>query len=186
MTTVDKTTSPRGGRATSETENLAGLQAAAESLLESVDRSGRAWAVPRAPGKWSPSQVVEHLARVLEESANGVAGAPTKFPVLPAVLRPVLRSLVLKRTVRRGVFPRGGKAFQFSNPDTGPQTPAAGRARLEEAVRQFDHACRVHSVTGGPVMTTTFGAVQVADLVKFQELHVRHHHEQIRSSPPVS
>ena len=49
----------------------------------SADRRRRARGcldAPRAPGKWSPSQIIEHVARSLEESANMAAGRPSKFP----------------------------------------------------------------------------------------------------------
>jgi hypothetical protein len=49
---------------------LAESRAAVDQMLSAAERSGSAWATPRAPGKWSPSQIVEHVARALEESAN--------------------------------------------------------------------------------------------------------------------
>ena len=62
---------------------------AMEQLLIAGERTKTAWTSPRAPGKWSPSQIVEHVARSLEESANMAAGRPSKFPKLPAVIHPV-------------------------------------------------------------------------------------------------
>ena len=53
---------------------------AIERLIVKGERCGPAWNAPRAPGKWSPSQIVEHIARSLEESTNMAAGRPTKFP----------------------------------------------------------------------------------------------------------
>lgn len=44
-------------------------------LSAAAERSGGAWTVPPAPGKWSPSQIVEHVARSLDDSANVVSGA---------------------------------------------------------------------------------------------------------------
>jgi len=61
---------------------LAGNRAAVDDLIAAADRTGAAWATPRAPGKWSPSQVVEHVARALEESANVVAGTPSARALL--------------------------------------------------------------------------------------------------------
>jgi hypothetical protein len=42
------------------------------------------WTVPRAPGKWSPSQVVEHVARIMEESANVSQVIPPSSPRSPS------------------------------------------------------------------------------------------------------
>jgi hypothetical protein len=66
---------------------------AIEQLIIAGERTGTAWTSPRAPGKWSPSQIVEHVARSLEESANMAAGRQSKFPKLPAVVHPIVRGL---------------------------------------------------------------------------------------------
>ena len=63
-------------------------RSALNELIAAAEKSGNAWLVPRAAGKWSPSQVVEHVARALDESANLVSGAPSRFPTLPSFLRP--------------------------------------------------------------------------------------------------
>ena len=151
---------------------------AIEQLIVAGERTGTAWTMPRAPGKWSPSQIAEHVARSLEESANMAAGHPSKFPRLPAFIHPVVRSLLFKRVLRNGGFPRA-KTNKAMNPAGGPPTPADGRARLETAHKQFDEACRQVASKGHRMGTTVFGAVPVEDYVRFMELHTRHHGRQI-------
>src|ERR1051326_441870 len=56
---------------------LAANRDAVEQMIRAGEQSGTAWITPRAPGKWSPSQIVEHVARGLEEGANIVAGRPS-------------------------------------------------------------------------------------------------------------
>ena len=51
---------------------------AVDQLIRAGEQSGAAWSTPRAPGKWSPSQIVEHVARGLEEAANIADGRPSK------------------------------------------------------------------------------------------------------------
>src|SRR5947207_10843664 len=116
---------------------LAASKAAVDEMIVVVERTGPSWADPRAPGKWSPSQIVEHVARSLEESANVAAGRPSKFPKLPGLLHPVLRGVVFNRVIRKGTFP-SGRTSKAMNPTSGPATPADGRARLEAAHRSFD------------------------------------------------
>jgi hypothetical protein len=84
---------------------------AIQQLIMAGERTGSAWTSPRAPGKWSPSQIVEHVARSLEESANMAAGPPTRFPKLPAVVHPVVRSLLFKRVLKKAVFPKARNVF---------------------------------------------------------------------------
>src|SRR5437667_4133826 len=79
---------------------------AMEQLIIASERTRTAWTSPRAPGKWSPSQIVEHVARSLEESANMAAGRPSKFPKLPAVVHPIVRVLLFKRVLTEAVFPK--------------------------------------------------------------------------------
>ena len=157
---------------------LAGLGAAVAELIAAAERVGVAWTKPRAPGKWSPSQVVEHVARIMEESANVASGNPSKFPTIPFFLRPIVRFLVFKRTLWRNAFPKM-KASDAFVPVAGSATPADGRVRLQGALTRFEQACRARAASGQDVASTIFGAVPVADFARFQELHVRHHTLQI-------
>ena len=158
---------------------LAACKRATDLLIAAAaEHSGPTWTAPRAPGKWSPSQVVEHVARALEESANVAAGRPSKFPKLPPVLHPVVRGLLFKRVLKKAEFPKA-KTNKAMNPASGPATPAEGRARLEVAHRQFDEACRQLASRGESMRTTVFGAVSVEDYVRFMELHTRHHSKQM-------
>src|SRR5256885_12485994 len=102
---------------------LAASKEAIDQLGVTGERTGLAWTAPRAPGKWSPSQVVEHVARALEEAANVVSGAPSKFPTLPAFLRPVVRGLFFNRVLKKRAFPKA-KTTKAFNPPNGPATPA--------------------------------------------------------------
>jgi hypothetical protein len=160
---------------------LAASKEAIEQLIARGERCGPAWTAPRAPGKWSPSQIVEHVARSLEESANMAAGRPSKFPRLPGVMHPLVRALLFKRVLRKGAFPKA-KTNKAMNPVTGPATPTEGRVRLEAAHDKFDAACRQLASHAEPIRTTIFGVVPVADYVRFMELHTRHHGKQMADS----
>jgi len=157
---------------------LAAHRNAVGDLVRAAERSAGTWTIPRAPGKWSPAQVVEHVARALEESAHVVAGAPSKFPTLPPFLRPLARAMFFNRVLSKNAFPNAktGKAF---DPASGPGTPAAARVRLEAAREAFDQACRDRAASGKKVESTIFGTVSVEDYARFQELHARHHCSQM-------
>jgi hypothetical protein len=151
---------------------------AIQQLIIAGERTGSAWTSPRAPGKWSPSQIVEHVARSLEESANMAAGRSSKFPKLPAIVHPIVRGLLFTRVLRKEVFPKA-RTNKAMNPVSGPATPAEGRVRLETAHQKFDEACRQTASQGARMRTTIFGAVPVEDYVRFMELHTRHHGKQM-------
>jgi hypothetical protein len=133
---------------------LAASKDAVDQLIVLGQKTGPAWTAPRAPGKWSPSQIVEHVARALEESANVASGRPSKFPKLPAILHPVVRGLLFRRVLKKAAFPKA-KTNKAMDPASGPPTPEKGRARLESAHRTFDEACRQLASRGERMRTTT-------------------------------
>ncbi len=157
---------------------LAASRDAIDHLILAGERTGAAWSSSRAPGKWSPSQIAEHVARSLEESANMAAGRPSKFPRLPAVVHPVVRILLFNRVLRKAEFPKA-RTNKAMNPESGPATPAEGRIRLETAHQKFDEGCRRIAAGSGRMPTTIFGSVSVHDYVRFMELHTRHHGKQM-------
>ena len=158
---------------------LAANRAAVLDLVAAAERSAATWTTPRAPGKWSPSQVVEHVARSLEGSAKLFSGGDPSIPMPPAFLRPLLRLFFFKRILKKGVFPTGFKAHKTMNPTSGPATPAEARVRLERAFARFDQECRRRTASGQHVVNTGFGKVSVEDLVRFDALHTRHHCQQM-------
>jgi hypothetical protein len=153
-------------------------RAAVDDLIDAAGRCGDNWTTPAAPGKWSPSQIVEHVARSLEEASNVVSGMPSKFLHLPLFLRPLVRVLFFNRVVRRGGFLKS-KTTKALNPAAGPVTPVDGRARLEAALARFERECRTCSEAGRPVTSSAFGTVPLADYARFVELHTRHHRKQM-------
>jgi hypothetical protein len=165
------------------TNALIANRAAVDDLIAAGEKSGPAFQKPRAPGKWSPAQIEEHVALALEESARFVAGEPTRLPKVPSLLRPVLRGLFFNRVLVKGGFPNARTAKAL-DPPSGPETPAAARRRLDEAVHRFDEACKTVMSRGQThVVSPVFGSVAITDLARFQELHTRHHLRQIPVPP---
>ena len=160
---------------------LAANREATNYLLATAERCGPGWATPRAPGKWSPAQVVEHVARSYEESAFAVSGTSSKFPSLPAPVRFMARNFFFKRVVKTGKFLKGRTTKSF-DPIAGPDTPAAARTRMDAAVGRFEAACRARAVSHQDFYSSVFGTISVGDYIKFQEMHTRHHCSQIPSA----
>jgi hypothetical protein len=160
---------------TATTVDLVRIRAAVDDFLRASDGCADVWTAAPAPGKWSPSQLVEHVARSLEESARDAVGQRSKLPQLPAPARFLARQILFKRVLRNGRFPRA-RTNTAMDPESGPSTPADGRARLNRASEEFELAIqRVEGVATSKV----FGTVQVSDYVRFQELHTRHHLAQL-------
>jgi hypothetical protein len=107
---------------------------AVEQLIVAGENAGAAWATPRAAGKWSPSQIVEHVARALEESANMAAGRSSRFPRLPSVIHPLVRGLLFRRVLRNAAFPKA-KTNKAMNPASGPARSCSIRTRIRRGWR---------------------------------------------------
>jgi hypothetical protein len=147
---------------------------------EAAEAEGR-WTTPRGAGKWSPQQVVEHVAISLEEAGNVIAGRPTKLPTLPALLRP-LGKLFFKRVLGTGKFPKSKTPKSMDPAEgrlAGPATITEARARLDAALAEFENACRARAAGGDKVPSGAFGRVPLEDYARFNELHTRHHTHQI-------
>jgi hypothetical protein len=148
---------------------------AVEKLIVTAARSGAAWATAPAPGKWSPSQIVEHVAMALEESGKNIQGQPSAFPSLPKVVRPVVRAMFFNRVLKKNEFIKG-RTNKAMNPSAGPKTPVDGRERLRRAHNAFERACLEHGVR---FEHGIFGNISTADYARFQALHTQHHTRQI-------
>ena len=157
-------------------EPLGAARAAVDEMLATAAGCAGTWAVPAAPGKWSPAQVVEHVARSYEEAAIDLTGRPSKLPNLPAPLRFVARKFLFERVLANGRFPRA-KTNRAMNPASGPESPAAAATRLSDALGRFAEACR--SAPNSRVASRVFGTVPLNDYVQFQTIHTRHHRAQI-------
>jgi len=52
---------------------------AVDELIVVGQNTGPAWTAPRAPGKWPPSQIVEHVARAPDEGQARLEAAHRTF-----------------------------------------------------------------------------------------------------------
>ena len=152
---------------------------AVRELIARAERCHGNWAVPRAPGKWSPSQVVEHVAKSMEESAAMVSGGQSGLPNLPFFLRPVAR-IFFNRMLKTGIIPKG-RAAKALQPGAGAPTPTAARQRLEAAFAKFERACRDRAAMSDSVNSSVFGTVPLRDYARFMEIHTRHHCKQMEA-----
>lgn len=162
------------------TSALASNRAAVNDFIAIAERAAPNWNTPRAPGKWSPALVVEHVAIAIEENGNVAAGRPAKIPTLPGFVRPLVK-IFFHRIVRTGNFPKA-KTNRAMTPSKGPAAASDARARLEGALAKFEMEVQTAASSRGTVSSGAFGVVPVEDFVRFNELHTRHHAKQITVS----
>ena len=137
------------------------------------------WRTPRAPGKWSPGQVVEHLALAYEVN-RGVLHGILPAMKAPRLLRPLIRWIGLMPVLRRGRFIPGSKSPKVFRPSDSPAEQPLLLARARAAMESF-HADAAH--LDRPTLDHPFfGRLQLVDFIRLQEIHARHHRGQIPSS----
>lgn len=160
------------------TTEIAANRDAVEQFLAAAETCADVWTTPRAPGKWSPSQLTEHVARSFEEAAHVALGQPTKLPNLPRFLRPVARILFFNRVLKTGVL-SNSKTTKAMDPQSGPPTFPEGQERLQAALQVFVQAYQKAAGQGEMVESTAFGRVSLRDYARFVALHTRHHMGQL-------
>jgi hypothetical protein len=140
------------------------------------------WTTPRAPAAWAPGQIVEHLARAYEYSADVVKGTATGGAA-PRLLRPLLRRFIVDATLKAGKFTRKGRAPAMFQPAATPGTRHELLPRLEAALTAFEGAIRSgHPEARHDVMHPFFGKVPTTRYVRMQAIHARHHRDQLTST----
>jgi len=143
------------------------------------------WSVPRAEGKWSPAQVVEHIALTYEYS-RAVLNHDAPGPAAPRFLRPLVRSFFVKPVLKRGSFRRNGRAPSMFQPSSVPGDAAELLPRLETAVRGFEEAVRAVDRSGRATLDHPFfGTMPVTDYLRLQAIHARHHRAQLPGAVPT-
>jgi hypothetical protein len=140
------------------------------------------WSVPRAEGKWSPAQVVEHIALTYEYSRAVVNNNPTG-PSAPRILRPLVRRFFVKPVLKRGSFKPGGRAPAMFQPSSSPDGHAELLSRLETAVRLFEDDLRAAARAGRATLNHPFfGTIPLTDYLRLQAIHARHHRAQLAAA----
>ncbi len=144
------------------------------------------WTTPRAPGKWSPGQVTEHVALTYEQSRRMLDGT-FAGPAKPWYQQLLARWLGLPQLFKRGDFGKGPfQAPDFIQPSASPPPAGVLLARLEAAVHTLEEnlaaATDTREVT---VAHPIFGRLPLQDLVHFLSIHTNHHLPQLSavSSP---
>lgn len=158
--------------------HIADSRAALDDLIAAASAAESHWTTPRAPRKWSPAQVTEHVARVFEAAADMIDGKPHPFPKMPFFLKPAFRSFAVNRTLKKGAFPKA-RTFKPFDPPEGPATPAAARDKLTAAHERYLGACTNCASRGGTFAHSVFGTVPIDDYMRFTTMHTRHHRAQI-------
>jgi hypothetical protein len=140
-----------------------------------------AWCRPRAEGKWSPSQMTDHLIQtyvVLLRELEGGEGMRVRTRFL---LRMFLRLTMMPRLLRGAGFPQRAPAPPEIRPSNAPADQQDGVALFRRRAAEFEAAAQwVRKQRPRAQLTHAyFGRSSLADGVLFCARHIEHHRAQI-------
>jgi uncharacterized damage-inducible protein DinB len=137
------------------------------------------WTTPRAPGKWSPGQVTEHVALAYEQSRRMLHGTFTG-PAKPWYQQLLARRLGLPQLFKRGFGKGPFQGPDFIQPSASPPSSVVLLARLEAATRDLEGSLAAASdARRVTVDHPVFGRLPLADLLHFLLIHTNHHRPQL-------
>jgi uncharacterized damage-inducible protein DinB len=143
-----------------------------------------AWHQPRAPGKWSPAQVTEHVA-IAYEVSRGILRGTFAWRGAPRFVRPLIRTFFLKPVLKTGRFAKGGKTPTHFEPTTTPASIGDLATRLQAAATAFEVDVQAAAQGGQTTLDHPFfGAVPLAEYLRLQVIHTSHHRQQL--PPPTT
>jgi hypothetical protein len=155
---------------------------AAERLAMSAEKvDPQKWLVPRAEGKWTPAQVVEHLSRVYDVVTNEIEGGPGMKLRLQFWQRMYLRVTVLGRILNGGWFPEGAPAPYETRPGAVTPDQRTSIAGFRARAAQFATAAASAHESGRRVRVTHayFGTASVERATLLCARHIEHHEKQL-------
>jgi hypothetical protein len=131
-------------------------------------------------GKWSASEILEHLAKAFANTARGLERCLENGR--PIATRPALKQRIATMVVVAfGHFPSGREAPERTRPkgippDESLKSVREGLVRMDQALAQCDTRFgRRVAILDHPIL----GALTVQQWRKFHWVHTRHHMKQI-------
>jgi hypothetical protein len=157
----------------------ANRQAAQRFLATARAVASAKWSTPIAPGKWSPAQIVDHVAISTEVALRAIKEDKT-VGSFPRLLRGIPRAMVFNKTLKAGQFPSGMRGPKIFAPSGEHFAFEKSKERLERAVEQLESHVRTMAKSGKESFEHGFfGKLSVADYVRFNGLHSEHHEKQL-------
>jgi len=163
-----------------------GIEQHREAIRAYAARAGSlpdsSWITARAPGKWSPAELTEHLILTYEALAAELSGGPAIRVRVKGWRLLALRLFVLPRFLKHGIVPPGVRSPKEIAPAAGDPDRPAALARLHAVSRLFEDLAAGREDGGGRGVTHPFfGRLSFAQGVRFAEVHLRHHTGQLPS-----
>ncbi len=164
------------------TDAIAIHREAAAAFAAAAGRvSADAWRVPRADGKWSPAEIVEHVSLTYDVLLRELAGGGGMQIRTKLWQRLLLRLTVMPKILRGKGFPAGARAPR----EVRPPVPSSSKDEAivgfrDRGARFVSAAEEVHRTRPRARLTHAyFGTSTVANAVLLCARHLDHHRQQL-------
>jgi DinB family protein len=142
------------------------------------------WQAPRAAGKWSAAQEVEHISLSYETFLSQLEGGPGMRTMVSPLRALVLRWLVMPYLIRTGRFPRA-RAPRETRPVATAATKAELLSRIDRAADGLSVAAERES-PGRRLSHPYFGRIPLMQALRMSAAHTRHHTHTIAQRDHVT
>lgn len=138
------------------------------------------WNSPRAPDKWSPAQVAEHVRVTYGTVLSEIGGGQGMRLRTSWLKRTLLRRLVMPWMLRTRRFPRGAPAVREIRPGVGPFDQAEVLAGLRaEGDRFLTTVAALDLGRFAGITHPFFGRMEPVAGLRLLTLHTQHHQAQL-------
>jgi len=163
------------------------LDAAAEVAASAERIQTEQWMLPRAEGKWSPAEIVEHLTLAYDVFLRQLEGGPGMMVRTKLWQRIMLRFTLIPKLLRGEGFPAGARAPRETRPQSANPDQKAAVAGFRDRAARLDAGVAAAMTSGRRVRLTHayFGSSGLGEAMLLCARHLQHHEQQLRdrSSP---
>lgn len=143
-----------------------------------------AWSLPWRPGKWTPAQVTEHLARAYEALLRELREGRAMEVKLAGWRRTLSRWIILPHILFHRTIPLRAPAPRELRPGEPRADRDTALRQLRELGERFTAELGAAREQGCAGLTHPyFGQVEPIKVLRFVAIHIDHHRKQIERAP---
>jgi hypothetical protein len=145
------------------------------------------WKAARAPGKWSPAEITEHLSLTYEHLLGELRGGPPMRVKGSWLFRFLARYRFLPKLLRDGTVPPGVRAPREVRPRIPTEDRLEALERFQALAVEFEEEITSRRASGAGALTHPyFGRLGPDRGIRFVEVHIRHHIRQLDPAPLIN
>lgn len=152
-------------------------RAAAEFAAAAERVPSERWLLPRAEGKWSPAEIVEHLTLAYEVLMREMDGGPPMRIKTKLWQRILLRMTMVPRILRGEGFPEGARSPRETRPPSGNPDQRAAVEKFRNTAAAF--ASKAAAAPRTRITHAYFGKSAMPEALLFCARHAEHHLQQL-------